>query len=248
MTLDNTKNDWEDLAKLDPLWAILTYPERKYGKWNVDEFFLSGENEINNLLKKTKQLGVPHQFKVALDFGCGVGRISRGLAKIFEKCYGVDISEYMIMQAKDYNKSIGNCEFLVNTEKRLTMFENDYFDLIYTKLVLQHISDKEIIKFYIKEFVRTLKNNGLLIFQIPVHLSFKNRLQPRRRIFSILKAIGFNRSFLFNKLGVYPMVMNFVSELEIKNLLEELGANILEICSNSDAGAKVASRTFCVTK
>ena len=33
------QSTWEDLAKQDPLWAILSVPAKKGGKWNLEEFF-----------------------------------------------------------------------------------------------------------------------------------------------------------------------------------------------------------------
>ena len=45
-----TQREWEDLAELDPLWAILTVRERQFGKWNRDGFFASGQREIDALM------------------------------------------------------------------------------------------------------------------------------------------------------------------------------------------------------
>ena len=40
----------------------------------------------------------PDRFGVALDFGCGVGRLARALSTRFERCYGVDASDEMVEQ------------------------------------------------------------------------------------------------------------------------------------------------------
>jgi len=183
----NNKRDWEDLAQLDPLWAISTTEEKKFNKWNIEPFFLIGEKLNHELKKEIKRIGYPVQFKSALDFGCGVGRITRFLAKNYEECYGVDISDTMIELAKQYNQGISNCKFVVNPEKNLSMFSNNYFDLVYSRIVLQHIPERKIIKFYIQEFVRILKKNGLLYFQLPNRISLLGRIRLMPTIYTMLK-------------------------------------------------------------
>ena len=46
MSLERHQQDWERLAEVDALWAVLTAPGRKGGRWDVDEFFATGEAEI----------------------------------------------------------------------------------------------------------------------------------------------------------------------------------------------------------
>ncbi len=64
------KQDWEELASIDPLWAVLTHPDKKFGKWDTDEFFLTGEVEIGRVMDSATRLGYPKGRKLCLDFGC----------------------------------------------------------------------------------------------------------------------------------------------------------------------------------
>jgi len=48
----------------------------------------------------------------------------------------------------------------VNEKTNLKIFGDDYFDMIYSIIVLQHISDPQIIKSYISEFARILAKDG----------------------------------------------------------------------------------------
>src|SRR4029078_10142959 len=43
MSFERHRQDWEHLAEIDPLWAVLTVPGRKGGRWGVDGVFASGE-------------------------------------------------------------------------------------------------------------------------------------------------------------------------------------------------------------
>ena len=42
--------DWEELAELDPLWAVLSDPRRAGGRWPIAEFFATGEGEVSDAL------------------------------------------------------------------------------------------------------------------------------------------------------------------------------------------------------
>jgi hypothetical protein len=69
--LARLKKNWETLARLDPMWAILSDPSKKGRQWDPVAFFQSGEAEINSLLGEIKALGFPLLRGTALDFGCG---------------------------------------------------------------------------------------------------------------------------------------------------------------------------------
>jgi tRNA/tmRNA/rRNA uracil-C5-methylase (TrmA/RlmC/RlmD family) len=65
------------------------------------EFFDIGIIEVAALMKHVERLGHPHQRERALDFGCGLGRITRALAQHFDESVGVDISEDMVRRARE---------------------------------------------------------------------------------------------------------------------------------------------------
>ena len=48
--LERHKQEWEELADVDPLWAILASPEGRGGNWDVEKFFAIGEAEIGELM------------------------------------------------------------------------------------------------------------------------------------------------------------------------------------------------------
>ncbi len=158
---------WDEWAQKDPLWAVLTNHDKKGGLWEKDEFFQTGREHVKIWLKYIKNdLGRTINHGVALDFGCGVGRLTRAYSKYFEQCVGVDISPTMIKLAKKFNKNIKNCNFQLITSNDLREFQSDNFDFISAYIVLQHMSP-EHTKRYIKEFIRIMKPNGILMFQIP---------------------------------------------------------------------------------
>ncbi|OLC36042.1 MAG: hypothetical protein AUH84_02215 [Thaumarchaeota archaeon 13_1_40CM_4_38_7] len=249
MFLQRQKRDWDDLADLDPLWAILSHKGKKF-RWDLNEFFSTGQTETDGIIKTAQELGYPLAWNLALDFGCGVGRLTRALAKNFQECYGVDISEIMITKAKILNQFISNCKFILNTENDLKIFQNNYFDLIYTNLVLQHLQDKKMIKSYLIELIRTLKKEGLLIFQLPHYYPIMHRMliHLRRSAYIFLASVGCNKKFIFEKLNLHPMRLNFIPEKEVAEFLETQRVKVLKIQINSHGGILNKSRTYFVTK
>jgi SAM-dependent methyltransferase len=247
-SLRRHQRDWEDLGDLDPCWAILAYPERRFGRWDLDEFFRSGEVEIGRLTADMQRLGYPLKRERALDFGCGVGRLTRALAPHFRHCYGVDVSAPMIAAARKLNTAFPNCEFVLNGDPDLRMFPRDHFDLIYSVLVLQHLPTRAAIAAYVTDFVRVLAPGGLLVCQIPSHIPLRRRLQPRRRLYGILRTFGIAPRVLYNRLGLFPMRMTAMPEQDVRALLTAAGARVLEASADAMASTAIESRTYYVTK
>ncbi len=172
MTEDRIRDSqeyWEKHARRDPLWAILSDPSKKGRKWGTAEFFETGRREISILLYRLDGLRIPFGRRRALDFGCGVGRLTQALASRFEEVEGVDISETMIRLAGDFNRFPDRVRYRVNAESRLDMFPDASFDFVYTNIVLQHIQP-DLCRSYLREFLRILRPDGLLVFQLPSHL------------------------------------------------------------------------------
>src|ERR1700748_582744 len=85
--LSHLKSDWESLAQRDALGAILTDETKSGGKWEVTEFMPSAEAEIEPLLQHLEAIGLkPNGRGPALDFGCGVGRLTQAMARRFSSC------------------------------------------------------------------------------------------------------------------------------------------------------------------
>jgi SAM-dependent methyltransferase len=163
-TLRNLKDDWESLAKRDALHAILTDATKVSGKWNIAEFMATGKTEIEMLMRHLARLGyVPDRHGAALDFGCGVGRLTQALGNYFESCVGIDISGAMVRQAQLLNQ-LPHCRYLETSEIPLPL-PPDSFSFIYSNIVLQHIPPR-FAKKYLSELKRVLKPGGLLVFGV----------------------------------------------------------------------------------
>ena len=171
------QKNWDSLGKDDPLWVVLTDDSKKGERWDREEFFATGRKEIGEVLEHVRELEIPLGKERALDFGCGVGRLSSALAEHFEEVHGVDISPSMIEHANRLNRHPGRCHFAVNSRPDLSRFSDGSFDFIYTALVLQHIAP-EFSRKYMAEFLRLLKPGGVIVFQW-VSATLPRRVVPR---------------------------------------------------------------------
>lgn len=99
MKLSRDERDWQDLAEMDPMWAVLSSRGKQHGGWDNEEFLSSGRTEIVGVIARADALGLPRRRGAALDFGCGADRLTRPLAECFESYVGVDISEEMLSNA-----------------------------------------------------------------------------------------------------------------------------------------------------
>jgi hypothetical protein len=119
---------------------------------------------------------------------------------------------------------------------------------VFTALVLQHIPGEARIKSYVAEFVRTLRPGGLLVFQLPSYMPPRIRLQPRRRLYVLLRALGVNPRYLHERWNLHPMRMSAIPEGEMRSFLGAIGAQVLQVEADSGGGPRVQSRTYYATK
>jgi SAM-dependent methyltransferase len=172
--LADVQRNWEIYARSDPMWGVLMDPGRRGGRWDAEAFFAAGRQEVATVLEHVSGRGVVPDFGgSALDFGCGVGRLTQALAGRFATAWGVDISPTMVELAAQLNRHPETCRYVVNASDDLARFEDGTFAFVYTSIVLQHVEPRYSSR-YLAEFARLLAPGGVLVFQIP------DRTEPGR--------------------------------------------------------------------
>jgi SAM-dependent methyltransferase len=225
-TVERLSREWDELADADALWAILSNDPERRGRWDVADFFATGEREVDEVLGRADGLRRPRRHEAALDFGCGVGRLTRALADRFERVVGVDVSPEMVARARALNANCPGCTFETNVAADLGGFEDGTFDLVYSSKVLQHMSSPALACSYIAEFVRVLRPGGLVAFQLWTHVPLRRRLQPRRRLYGALAALRLPTSVLA-RLGLSPRGRGVgVPEASVRNVVERADASV----------------------
>jgi SAM-dependent methyltransferase len=236
-------NSWDRVAKLDAFGVVLSERRKSHGTWTLDEFFSTGEAEVYSVLDRWRELGIPLKYGRGLDFGCGVGRLTRAFASRFSNCVGIDVSCEMVLRAQEFNRQFSNCEFVVNHSCTLP-FPDESFDFVSSFIVLQHLSGENEILSWIVEFVRVLNPGGAVVFQLPDKPSLRRRIQGRRRLWSLLQFLGLGEEFLYQKLGLTPIRMSGVSPDRVQRVMEEAGAEVIRVEADKKAGVHFRSYTY----
>jgi len=127
---DRATRDWNTLGETQPYFAVLTedrFLRERMSDEDREAFFASGEADVAQIFDL-----IDFAPKSALDFGCGVGRLTRALAKRVDRVAGVDAAESMLRIARE---NVPNATFS-------TTIPNERFDLIVSLIVFQHIPVK----------------------------------------------------------------------------------------------------------
>lgn len=132
-------------------------------------------------------------------------------------------------------------------EQALAELGGRSFDLAYSNLVFQHVSDRAAVREYIAELVRVLAPGGLLAFQLLTHVPLVRRLQPRRRIYGALRRAGASPGFLYRRLRVDPVGMYAIDRDEVRATLERAGAKIIRVDESAWPGG-IRSATWFATR
>ena len=152
---DRSADDWNALGEAEPFFAVLTderFLRERMSEEDRTAFFASGEADIAHLFDLTAQ---PHFAPTsALDFGCGVGRLTRALAKRVEHVAGVDVAPSMLRIARE---NVAEATF---SEE----IPDERFDLIVSLIVFQHIPVRRG-EALLDELLSHLSNDGVAAIQ-----------------------------------------------------------------------------------
>ncbi len=234
MTLRDVQRNWDAMGRRNPLTAILTTRLN----WDVVEFFETGRREVEGLMRDIAELDAgPHAGR-ALDFGCGVGRLTQSLADHYDEVYGVDIAPSMIEKADALNRHGGRCRYVVNGEDNLQMFPDGYFDLIYSNITLQHVKPSHALN-YVREFLRTLSRRGIMVFHMP-------SAKTGRKLMDYLPG---GAAALVQRLvlgGV--MEMHGVERDTLIRFIEDNGGEVLRVVPSDSAGGAWETYEYFASK
>jgi len=170
--LETMRADWDKRAREN----ARHYVQDATHDWNDREFFRSGEINVANdvmgdMVRICGGTRSPLDLRM-LEIGCGVGRMTRMLARIFGHVTAIDISQEMISRARDNLRGLQNVSFVLGDGCSLTGLDSEQFDFAFSFIVFQHIPSYEVIQRYCKEVFRVVKPGSLFKFQVQGDTSF----------------------------------------------------------------------------
>jgi SAM-dependent methyltransferase len=242
--IQDLQDTWDRLGREDPMWAVASNRDR----WSREEFFASGEAEIAEAMAYVESLGLELERRRALDFGCGLGRLTRALGDRYEETVGVDIAPSMTRAATELNADRRNVSFVVNDRPGLDALESGSFDLVFSNITLQHMAP-ELAARYIESFMRVVSDRGLVLFQLPserraeesglgARLRRARRQGPRRTLRALTR-----------RLSPQPtMEMHCIPREEVVRLVEDAGGTVRDVRANQNAGELYESFYYAATR
>lgn len=241
MNLTDLQKNWDGFGKDDPLWAVLTNPDKINNQWEEADFFENGQRHFQDVLSKLN-----FQDKIggqrALDFGCGPGRMTQAICPHYKEVVGVDISKSMIEKAIELNRYGTACKYYVNTKDDLQQFEANSFDFIFSTITLQHIQPIYALN-YIQEFCRLIKPKKYILFSVPYA---PPALYGKIASTFGQKGINLARKIYFRKKWV--MEMHWIEEQKVEASVVAQGCKVIKKVPEHGPGATWRSNFYLVTK
>ena len=163
------------LAKVQAHWTQLGQQRPHWSADNRDEFApeniaanlplfeASGEGDVATLLAMLARHGLsPERLPHLVDFGCGVGRMTRPLARVFRHVTGCDVSAPHLALARMATGAGVNFALVGVPDFGMTA----PFDIWFSTLTLQH-NPPPVITMILRRMFSLLAPGGVAVFQLP---------------------------------------------------------------------------------
>jgi SAM-dependent methyltransferase len=124
-----------------------------------------GREELEGLFGR---LGADPRGGVAVELGCGPGRMTAALAERFDRVLALDVSPAMLARAREAVPA-GNVEFVEISGERLDGVADGVADTAVCYLVLQHLPSRRHVLGFLRELGRVLGPAGEAFVQLPVY-------------------------------------------------------------------------------
>lgn len=187
-----TDRDWERWGATEPYYGVLTGERFRLASINDNraEFFETGTSFVQSILSRLETTFGQISRTRALDFGCGVGRLTQALSLEFDQVVGLDISRSMLANA------------VVKPNIRYGLSDDELseacgmFSLVISYIVLQHIDPSRGLRLISRLLSRVEAGGGALI-HVSVH--------PKRNIVARTAALA--RSHVPGANGLFNLVL-----------------------------------------
>lgn len=228
---EHVNQSWQHLGETDPYWSVLTAPEYR-GKPSAEHivrFFASGEAEVGRARHALARVGVELDgHGTCLEYGCGLGRVTRHLAPHFTKTTGVDISAAHLTLARQLAAADGvRSVDWMHLESLDSLANLPEADFVYSVIVLQH-NPPPVIERILSAFARILRPGGIAYFQMPTYRAdYEFRLAD----------------YVRTQLGKKGMEMHAFPQQRVFQIFADAGAVPLQVIEDSATGLRRGERS-----
>jgi SAM-dependent methyltransferase len=229
---------WQHLGETEPYWSVVA--GERFLMANIEqsraEFYQSGQPDVVRLMRTLARNGIDAgRLRTCLEYGCGLGRVTRWLAPHFDQLYACDISLPHLRSAEEYLNKQGQSKLVFKQIQSLDELQTlPTVDLIYSLVVLQH-NPPPVIAQLIERLLGRLNPGGVAYFQVPTY-----RLGYRFELATYLAEEGQRKE----------MEMHLLPQREIFAIVARNGAQVVEVLEDGHTGLryKECSNSFLVRK
>ena len=230
---------WTHYGEDEPFWSVLTqdrFRSRQIDDASIDAFYASGRDEADRLEAWLARAGLAgQQLGTAVEYGCGIGRVSGWLAERCDRLHALDISSTHLDAARIHlqNRNIVNVD-LIHVADRSALRHLADIDLFYSIIVLQH-NPPPIILDILEQAFAGLNPNGLAFFQVPTFApDYSFALE----------------NFWHDVAPHKTMEIHFVPQAKIFELARKWGLELIEVQPDASIGNcdRWISNTFLMRK
>ena len=153
---------WDERAREDAMFFV--DDREPYGNADAERFWAQGERDLDHILST---LGTRiASGESVVDVGCGVGRLTRVIARRARQVYAVDVSAEMLTLARVHNGELDNVRWIHGDGATLRPIPDAAADAVVSHVVFQHIPDPQVTYGYVAEMGRVLRPGGWAAFQV----------------------------------------------------------------------------------
>lgn len=234
-----SRDTWEQLANDDPWRAVLTTLDGRALATDDEAreaFYRSGEEHVERIFSAIRAHFGETNFEIAVDFGCGVGRVAIPLARRCSSVIATDIAPTMLALAADRlqaqqvtNVTLQSSEEFVREDKPI--------DLFHSFLVLQHIWPDDGMRI-LRQVLPRVRTGGMVAIHVPYWIGGKLPRFPFRWARTHLPFFNAIANVVRGRPVRTPfMQMNAYDLTAITALLGELGFGTLVFLPERETGS-----------
>jgi SAM-dependent methyltransferase len=240
------KDAWEWYGGNAPYFGVLSYPafHDAVNEGPVrDAFFALGESEVDEAFDIIRSEFDPaFAPRHALDFGCGVGRLSMALARRCARVTGLDASDGMLSEARRSAAAFGLANTRFESSRNGVPVLETPPDFIMSVIVFQHIP-RSLGMPLLQEILGRLAPGGAGVIEMPLDRPFRERYNHRKDI--ITRAFHRRIDALRGRKAEAPaMEMNAYDMDACLAVIRDAGCSRVGLRFRDHAGFKAALLSF----
>jgi SAM-dependent methyltransferase len=157
------KADWDRRAREDARFFIDTFHADSEAAFDA-----SGARDVVRFFRDADHVFTTHDGRrpVAVEIGCGAGRMSRHVAPRVARLVACDVAPEMLRIARARLAGAINVDFLETDGRTLRPLPDASADLVFSAVVLQHVA-RSVAASYVAEAFRVLRPGGRILIHVP---------------------------------------------------------------------------------